>query len=44
MVGYQADVQKFWWFTLIIMLMDNAGSALGIFVSWCVRGLKALGF
>lgn len=33
MIGYQADASKFWWFTLIMILMDNAGQAIGIFVS-----------
>ena len=33
MIGYQNTPQKFWWFTLANVLVDNCGAALGIFVS-----------
>lgn len=33
MIGYQNTAEKFGWFALIQVLMDNCGAALGVFVS-----------
>lgn len=33
MVGYQAVASKFWWFVVIMILTDNCGAGLGLFVS-----------
>ncbi|KAL6757501.1 ABC-2 type transporter-domain-containing protein [Haematococcus lacustris] len=33
MVGYQLAADRFWWFALILVLVDNSGTAIGIFVS-----------
>lgn len=33
MIGYQETVDKFFWFSLIMVLMDNCGASIGMFVS-----------
>lgn len=32
-IGYQNTLVKFWWFALTIVLVDNCGASLGMFVA-----------
>ncbi|PNW85044.1 hypothetical protein CHLRE_03g169300v5 [Chlamydomonas reinhardtii] len=40
MIGYQATAAHFGWFALTMVLMDNSGAALGIFVSCLFNDLS----